>query len=323
MPRAKTTSDLVTEVRLAAYLPDAGNFTDLEILTVANKELRAILAEVLSSADESHSLATYDVTLTSGVASYLLPPRASASTLRDVSFVTTSGIESPIAPIPAADAWEASSGNSPRYYLRGDEIVFVPAPSASESGRTVRVRYRAGLPVMMPITQGAPIVSIAGTPPVITCEAGQVPLFMNAVGLVDIVRGSNTHQAIYTDLRVASATTTAITMHSSVSIDTSKVSQLPATYSYGERQDWVCQAGETVFPPVPDEPLWDCLVEVTAAALLRMLGDAQAYGLAQQAISDRLGRARRLLAPRSHQSEVLRGGPSMVGGNRRRWWGST
>lgn len=326
MPRAKTTADLLTEVRLAAYLPDAGNFTDAEILTIANRELRGVVAEVLSTSDESHSLATYDVTLTSGVASYLLPPRASAGTIRDVAYVTTSGVEVPVHPIASQDAWEnaqAGFGTAPRYYLRGDDIIFAPTPGSTESGRTIRIRYRLAMPTMVTVAYGAPIVSIAGSPAVITCETGQVPTFMNAVGLVDIVRGSNTYQPIYTDLRTASATTSAITMHSSASIDTTRVSQQPATYAFGERQDYVCKAGETVFPPVPYEPLWEVLVEATAAALFRTLGDAQSFQLAQGALSDKLSRARRLLQPRTHQSEALRGGQSMVGRKRRAWWGST
>lgn len=332
MPRAKTTSDLVSEIRVAAFLPDTGSLTDAEILALAQGDLSTIVAEVLGTAGPSHGLALYDTTLVSGTAAYLMPDRARGATIASVAYVTTSSVELPIEPVPVTDAWmgsvDTSWGVQPRYYLRGDHMVLVPTPGAGEAGRTLRVRYSREQPKLVPTSEAIAITKVDPPAPPedprwkITGST-TVPSSFNAAGYVDIVRGDRTHQPIYTDLLTYSASGSTLDLDPSVTIDDDLIADT-TVITYGTRQDYVCVAGCSVFPHVPSEPLWRVLVDSTAARILRSIGDAQGASVLERPLADSIARARRQLQPRSRQAEVLAGGGSLrLGAMRRRaWWGS-
>lgn len=329
MPRAKTSADLVSAIRRRAFLPDSGSLTSQELIDVANDELQSTFAEVLATGDESHGLAVLNHTLVSGTAAYLLPPRSRAGGLADVSWIRSgSSVEIPVEPIAVQDAWQitldVSWGVRPRFYLRGDELVLVPSPTSAEAGGTLRIRYVRAQPKIVLTTAAAAIVTAnAPTPPdqplyTLTCETATVPTALDSSGgLVDIIRGDRTHQPIYTDLEVSSTTdTTTVYLASGVTIDTTLIANTSAT-PYGSRQDWVCEAGCTVFPAGPYEPLWPMLVDACAAHALVSLGDRDGAAQLREGLADRVARARRGLAPREKVAQALV--PHVR--RRRAWWG--
>lgn len=331
MPRAKTSADLVSAIRRRAFLPDTGSFTSQELLDIANDELQSTLGEVLATAAESHGLAYLDHTIVSGTAAYLIPPRARAGGLADVSWIKSgSTVELPVDPIPVQDAWTtvpgASWGARPRFYLRGDHIVVTPTPTSSEVGGTLRVRYVREQPRLV-LTTAAAAIRVAGapTPPdqpryYLTCETGTVPTAFDAAGYLDIVRGDRTHQPIYTDLLAHTSTdTTTVYFDASVTIDTTLIEDV-STVTYGTRQDWVCEAGTTVFPALPYEPLWPVLVDACASQVLASLGDRDGGMALREGLQDRIARARRGLVPRAPAQALV---PDPGRGRRNRaWWGT-
>src|SRR5882724_9832483 len=84
---AKTTTDLINNVKRRSQLPDdGGTLSDSDILAFASDELQNIVAPRLMSIEEWHYAYSYNITLSS-VRAYRLSPRAAGNAIISVEYL--------------------------------------------------------------------------------------------------------------------------------------------------------------------------------------------------------------------------------------------
>lgn len=285
MVASKTTTDLLSAVRLRAQLPDAdGRISSAEILDLACEALDTTLADMLlSTRTQRWTSQASDVSIVSGTYLYAIPERALAAGVTDV--LITDGTDEWSAPeLSIADAflYRQSGGewDSPyAYCYRDDKIELLPHPTSSSY--SLRVLYPRTPPTLV-LTTACNIVS-SKTATTITTTSTVV---FSSTATLDIIPATmNSHEPRGTDLAGTSIATTNITILAGV----------PSTTVAG---DYVVTAGTTPVIPLP-RSLWWPLVRETSLLVIASLGDSE-HAQLEGAVSDRVMKAARsVLEPRS------------------------
>lgn len=285
---ARTTANLIADVRARVAAPASasdGLVSDAELLELANEELRGEVANLIIAMRSQYWVRTYDVAITSGVASYRIPDRALGQTLHDVTIV-----EGPIASptreynavfVPTSEryVWTGAQwapGRSPfAFALEGGNLVLIPVPNGQGS-YTLRMRYYARPSTLVETSAAAAIVAANSTTQVEL--ATEPPTALQVSGaLVDIVRGDGMFGATFEDRVVSAFVSPDMDIDASTPIVLADV----ATAVTGGRTDWLCEAGTTVYPPLPDA-VYPYLVAITARAYAEAVGDQRAISVAAQ-----------------------------------------
>lgn len=294
---AWTTDDLVSEVRLKAWLPTADDLSPTDILSFANDELQVLVAATLKTGQEEHWVTREDVSITSS--RVRLPRRALARAMRAITVLDPSGTEGRFDLLPAGEAWSRGSGTAPTVgYVEGEELVFLGTPAA---GWKVRFRYLARPSRLVPVASCAAISSALSTT---TIKVTTPPAELTTVNaLVDIVRGDEPFGLSYIDRDVKTWSDPNLTFQDSTPVE---VAAIAAPTGPGTRVDYLCPRDCTCYPPIPFA-LWPLLVASTATAI----HEAQANRVQAASSGARAGRqtqaARGLFEPR-----VQTGGPSVI-----------
>lgn len=287
MVASKTTTDLLTAVRLRTQLPDAdGRLSSTEILDLAAEALNTTMTDMLlATRTQRWTSAASDVTIASGTYLYALPARALASGVTDI-LITDGTTEWSAPEIPIADALYYRQGggewDSPYAYCwRDDKIELLPHPSTSTPTYYLRILYPRTPPQLV-LTTACNIVS-SKTATTITTTATVV---FSSTATLDIVPSTtNSHEPRGTDLAGSSISGTSITISAGV----------PSTTVAG---DYVATAGTTPVIPLPTS-LWYPLVRETALLVIASLGDAE-HAQLEGVVTDRVMKAARgVLEPRS------------------------
>lgn len=293
MVAAKTTSDLIEQVREQCLLPTVEGrlgsteaLANLSILRFASDVLRTHCAELMVTSRTQRWLTTAsDVTVVSGTYLYALPERALASGAADI--LITDGTHEWSAPeIPFAEAWRYRNAhpgwNSPYAYAwHDDHIELLPHPTAGTY--YIRFVYPRGLHRLVRTSDCAVVASKTAT--TITTTA-TVPSTWSSSETLDIIshRPNGTPRAI--DQAGSSIATTNVTILAGV----------PSTTVAG---DFVCLDGETCVPPVPDS-VWPALVAGTSLAVLSTgIGNAEEIAVMAGTLSAAKKTAKDLIQPRS------------------------
>lgn len=323
MARARTTADLIAAARVRAFLPDTGSLTDAEILRLAQEVQDSFALEVSADIGGSFLLTSADQSIVSGTATYRIPTRSRGATFRDLRCVASDGSEEPIPPLEPLQTWETSAGGGAvgqrtrfMYSLVGPMIRLHPTPVASDVGYTLRCYYDRSPGRLVLESAAAPIESVF-TSVLIQCEAGTVPTAFDTTGLVDVIRGDGVFEPIYSDLITATTTTTTfVGLDASNPVDSALIADISAR-PIGTRQDWVCEAGYTVFPIGPHEALWPFMVAATARACLMAIGDRTGARELTEEIVAQSKSAKVQLAPRAGKTPAVFSRNSYL---RRRIW---
>ena len=288
MVAAKTTADLLTEVREQCQLPDADGRLDSDgILRLGSQRLTSAIANMLVSLRQERWVTTHtDVTIVSGTASYRIPSRALAAGVADILIrETASGTEWSANEIPAVDRWRYSAGahgysRAPwSYTWEGDHIVLLPTPDAS--GYTLRIRYPRQ-PARLVQTSAAALIT--STPTSIKAVVSSVPSAFGSVATVDVVEGTPHGDVLLAD--------------KSATISGTDVTITAGLGSEVAAGDYVCLAGQTCVPPIP-ELVWPLLVAETSLAVLRAVGDPEGIADARERLAEERVHVRNVLAPRN------------------------
>jgi hypothetical protein len=284
---SRTTSDLLTAVRLRAQLPDAdGRLSSTEILDLAEEALNTTMADMLLSTRTQRwtSLAS-DVAIASGTYLYAVPPRALAAGVTDV-LITDGTTEWSAPEISVADAYlyRQSGGDwdSPfAYCYRDDQVELLPHPTGSTQQYYLRVLYPRTPPKLVLTTACNIVASKTAT----TITTTSTVVFASTATLDIVPATTNSHEPRGFDLAGSSIATTNITILAGV----------PSTTVAG---DYVVTAGTTPIPPIPTS-LWYPLVRETALLVVASLGDVD-HAQLTASVTDRVSKAARsVLEPRS------------------------
>lgn len=300
---AWTSDDLVSAVRLRSRLPSATDISATEILGIADDEMSTTLADVVRNVDPSFWLATHTATVVSGTAAYALPVRAIGAGIERVELEDSSGNRQPVVALNEHDIWRWSNGaRDPMwtshfaYVIEADELLLLPTPTSADAGLTLRVRYQRQPSRLVAVSSAAAISGATTTTLVVTDPP---PSAMSTAGsLLDVIRGTGSNEPIATDVVVSSYSGGTITL--TAAMTAAQVAAISTSTASGARTDYVCVAGETVYPAVPTT-LWPVLVRATVRTLLDELGDERGTARAQGILEQHIVAARSVVTPRTRQ----------------------
>lgn len=322
--RARTTTDLVADIRVRTAAPATdGLVSDAELLQLADEEMRTELAQILISARSEYWLAVETQTIVSGTAAYRIPDRALGQGLRDVTVYDENDNEWNLVQIPADRRYlytqPTSNGSPAAFTLDNGKVVLLPTPSTS--GYTLRLRYYARPPRLDLLTNCAAILSASSTTSVTL--SGTIPTWVTQISdadaYVDIVRGDGMRDAILADGIATDYDTPTLTLDATTPI---VVADIASTASpTGGRVDYLCHAGFTCYPPIPDE-LQPVLVALGCRAYAEAIGDQAAMQAADAMYRRKAAAARSVLIPRVDGEDLrivplgtpLRNGRRRLGG---------
>lgn len=297
---AYTTDDLIAAVRRLAYLPDASDITDAEILARADEEMVTIIADAVKAGREGFWLTHEDIAIVSGQTAYQLPRRALGRGVVGVGMVNDSGTFFSIPQIDPVTGWNGRTVtiNSYCYSFQADKIVFPTPPPTS--GYQIRVWYLRRPSKLVATTDGAAVVSatsgtvlLLGTEP--SWLASWIPEFTPSF-YVDVVRGDASFDQLYVDELVTAYAASSITLSPGVDatqfVDTATITN--------DRVDYVCLRDQTVYPTLPIE-LHPVLEAATAVRILESIKDTEGAQMAQNTLLARKRAAVDIIEPRNQE----------------------
>jgi hypothetical protein len=304
MPTAKTTDDLLAEVRARVAAPSAnGLLSSEEILELADQEMRAELASLLIGVRSEYWLTSYTTSVTANTASYRIPDRSLGMGLRDVTLYDASGNEWNLIQVPADKRYfyARNTSNPPRAFtLENGQVTLLPTPT--QSGYTLRLRYYTTPPTLALVSDSGSLTSIVDSTHV-GIHSESTARVRTVLNKVDIIRGGGMFDVIDADNEVAgyvASTSTEGSLELDVALtaaEQAEISQPGYPPQAGMRQDYVCISGTTVYPPIP-EICWPVLVSATCRAFCEAVGDSRGMEAAAAIFERRKRTALDVLAPR-------------------------
>ncbi len=298
-----TSAQVLTDVRRKASLPTTStDWTDAVVLREATDVLWNFAGWALAQGGEGRLLDSLSRPITSALtgpftagSELMLPPLAIAASVETVTWTNAEGqIESRLSRIDPADqatyTTPASEGSPVCYALLGDRIRFYPRPS---SGGTVRITYQRRHPELVTDTTanvGALNTFVAATSTTTTITHGMTG--GPAVGdALDVLVSYYPYAPVATNIEVTAAPSPG---NATISI--------PVAQLTGFDTARIVKAGTSPYVHFPLE-LRTCVVEKTAANILRTLGDMQGMQAAEQSATMELARVMQMLSPRSKRDK--------------------
>jgi len=325
MPTARTTTDLVSDVRARVAAPAAnGLVSDLDLLQLLDEEMRTEVAEMLIGVRSEYWLADYTTPIVVGQSAYRIPDRALGMALRDVTIIAPGGRERSASQIPADQRPLWSAGRAwagvTCFTLENGSVVLLPEPA--EAGHTLRLRYYASPSRLVRVADCAGITD-APTSSTLTLSSPGASITTTG-SLVDVVRGGGMCEVIAADLEVTGWTSGTSTLAFAPPLSAAQLADIStptASTAAGGRMDYACIAGTTCLPPIP-ESVWPALVALGARAYCEAIGDARGLAVAGAIYERKRASALGILQPRV-DGEVRR--PTALytplrGGRRRGGW---
>jgi len=256
------TTRLVEQIKIKGSLPE-GRFEDQELLDLAYDAMLSDMVPLILSTREEFYVRRYDFTIVSGVDDVPIPSRSIGGTLREVKYVLNSRIYN-IGRIDLEDLEEVQSGQPKNFYLKGNDLILYPSPSASEG--EIWLYYYLRPSRFVSVAECGRITAInSGTNTV----SLTIPSSWTTSNTFDLVKGTAHFDILSLDLSASSVGSGSITFTSS----------LASRLAVG---DYVCLAEETCFPFIPPEA-HTMLVQAAVATALESIGHPSAATMASKA----------------------------------------
>lgn len=268
------TSDtlIASVVRRAAIPQSQVTFQTADFLAFANEELAIGIVPSVLQFHQEFFVNSSTVPLVANVSSYEIPSRAIGNKLRSVFYVDTNGNYREMARISPDDlpyfAKRDYSGFPGVFYLQNNNVVLVPSIGSNVNG-SLYLSYFQRPNQMVDSSRVANITAIDYATGDIT--VGETPsVFANGL-MYDLVETNGGHKCVAQDV-------SATAVNPTTNVISFGAGNVPASLSIG---DWVCLAGETYIPQIPDE-LHPVLAQRIACRCLEALDDAQGLQNANQ-----------------------------------------
>ena len=230
-----TADQMVESIKSRIRIPvSQSTYTAAKIMRIIDEELERHVVPKIMACRENYFLYEEDTTVTSGTAEYKIPYRAIGGKFKTVKWVNSSDDEQRMSQIVYEDVplFQNGDHNEPKFYIKRNSIVLVPAPSNSVE----KIRWGIYLKPssVIAVSAAAKVASINTTSKVVTTES--TPSTITSSTKVDIVRGKGGFECLSIDQTVT-VSGTSITF-----------SSLPTDLAAG---DYICLAQETPFPQIP------------------------------------------------------------------------
>jgi hypothetical protein len=279
---AVTVDSFLAEVKRLITVPaNQALMTDDALLLMGDEASQSYVVPLLLSLRQEYFVTTYTQAVTSGVATYPIPPRSIARTLRELKYVENSGSKRNLAQIAIEDIqmWPLD-GSIVGYHFKGDKIVLVGVPNLSTS--SLEIWYYLQPSKMVRLSEAARVVSVAGD--VVTVES--VPSTFAAGVDVDFVQGISGNSNLGMDLAITSVAGTQVTFGTDV---------VPDDLVAG---DYIALAGETPVVQIPTEGV-PYLTTKTCVRILNAIGDFEGMAKLEEIASQQEKTLRIITEPRN------------------------
>jgi hypothetical protein len=294
--------ELLAACRNTAYIGDANaypQFTDARLLSELNDKLRSVFSDIVVKTRAGYWLKEIVSTTTAGKARYRIPPRAVVGGLEKIELAFNSGTYTALTEYPASEAqyFDGSATQTTGFWIQGDQVVLLPAPTSSLSMRMSYYLRPSKLVTSQSSTQGGDgvvrgqVTAVDTTARTVTVntlpfdESLTVPAAITSASqLVDIVHPDGWHELAAVGLTQTISGTT-FTLGG-----TSDLSDV----SVG---DYVRVADQTDWPCLPPD-FHRCLADLAAIKILVETHMLEKAGAVQAGVENDLTRFRSLLLPR-------------------------
>lgn len=290
-----TTDELIAKVRIYAFEPDAadGGLSAADIISLADDELQSYVFPRVLAANAEYRVYSETQAVVAGLGNYRIQYRAHAGRLRDVLWLDASGNARSLPLIDIdllGSRYSAVSGGDPPQvaYLKDGDLCVYPVPASAVGSIVQKFYMRPGYLVAVAAattiaTVGAVDSGGAGKR---RLTGGTVPAgWTTSTSLYDVVRGSGTFETSQYDLTAAAVTTGAAGHVDFTETDlvntVAAVGATGAAYSTIKAADYICVAGQSCVPQIPDV-VHPWLARRVALSLLEVRGDANAQAIAQR-----------------------------------------
>lgn len=331
MASVKTTADLLADVRARVAAPASnGLLSSSEILALADQEMRTELGAMLIDARSEYWVTDYTTPVVEGQALYYLPNDGNGLGLRDVTVYDPNGREYNVAQIPQDQRYIWTQGQTWAttapfvFCLENRGIVLLPTPQQNTSGWTLRLRYYRQPSTLCLVTDAAFIYTVNGDGTTLTVEGAAPAAFSNANGnaLIDVVSSAQMHPVIAEERFFTNWSGGGLITNINPPLTDAQRAQINSISGRaGQRADYVCVSGTTVFAPIPDV-LYPVLVGLTCRAYCEAIGDTRGMQVAASMVERKKELAMGQLVPRV-DGEIRRPiplhTPLRAGRTRRRW----
>lgn len=228
-----TSSDLIANIKIRGSFPTANDlFSNTDYLSILNDEVLNTITPIISKVNEEYFLTYKSYSITAGQESYRIPKRAVASTLRDIQLIDASGNVKSLPRLFEEDRTSLASGPL-GYYVQSNSILLSPVPTTSTG--TLRMAYTRRPSKLVLPSACAQVTAISGT----NVDVASVPSTMTNNTLIDFVQSEGPYDILDMDIAISGISGTTITF-----------STVPSDLAVG---DYICLAGESCVPGVPEE----------------------------------------------------------------------
>lgn len=284
-----TSNEIITSVLLKSGFPTENYFTNAEMLSIMNDEMKLTINPFLMKLQEEFLLHYKDYTISSG-ATYRLPKRALGNKLRDVKLVN-SGAFTDLNRLFEEDR----SSNETGYYLSRNSLEL----SSSLTSGTLRLSYFLA-PSKLVLTSSCAQVASIDSATQITVTS--LPSTITTSTQVDIVQASGQVDLLAVDETISTIAGTTLTFAS-----------LPSDLAVG---DYVCLAGEAPVPVIPQD-LHPFLVQAVLCSCLSSKKD-KSVGLELDKLKMIKETLSEMLEPRVESGDIFIRGQGLLSAIRNR-----
>lgn len=228
-----TTTDLINNIKLRGSFPTSDDlFSTSDFLSILNDELLNTIVPIINKVNEEYFLTYKSYNITASQDIYRIPKRAIASTLRDIQKIDTNGSVTGLGRLYEDNRMSLSNG-PPGYYVKSNTIQLSPLPTSTTG--TLRLAYTRRPSKLVLPTACAQVTAISGT----TVTVASVPSTMTNNTLIDFVQADSPYDILDMDIAIAGISGTSIDLPS-----------VPDSLAVG---DYICLAGESPVPGIPEE----------------------------------------------------------------------
>lgn len=222
-------SELISALKIHGSFPSSNDlFSDSDFLVLFNHQMKVEIVPMMLKLNEEYFVQYKDFTITQG-AKYRIPKRAIGSMIRDLKVIDAGGNQQNLARLYEEDRPLNKTG----YYIERNQVEL----SNDFTTGTLRMKYFGRPSTLVLTTACAEITSIdTGLNQVVVSS---VPSTMTTNTIIDFVQASNPYDLLGMDYTISGVSGTTISF-----------TTLPDDLVEG---DYICIAGESPVPMVPDE----------------------------------------------------------------------
>lgn len=212
---AYTTTELLTAIERQSFSPvNQSTFSTTDILSLADEVIKSHILPAILATREEYYISYYDHSLVSGTTAYAIPPRAVGMLAREIQYIDSAGNITNLTRVSVDRLHLISpvttSAQPEAFYLRGDDVVVLPTPSASSGSLRIYFAVRPG--DLIAAASGAVISAINTSTNIVTVSS--IPSTWATADVFDLVQRNGSQRYLSLDLTSTLVSGSAITLPS-------------------------------------------------------------------------------------------------------------